>query len=255
MRIHVTTSVAALLLAGCQGGGSGADGVCPVLPAARAVASFEHRGHASEAGSAGSLPRTWPEYVLRADSGYAMPRAGLAQLCGVHLVVRDSLGRTVAEVIAATGELDRGSELVVVRGDVIVDLLLQGRRIETEELHFAPRDNRVWSTTTTTFREGDAVLTGSSFTADRYFETIRLEQARGGVRSIIPYFRKRAAARSRSWSCGCSAVQSPRSKKINKQRITFVARSAVMHTPGGLSFARTRSWTVKSRHTRCMRPS
>jgi LPS export ABC transporter protein LptC len=172
----------ALLLAACQSGGSGADGVCPVLPAARAVASFEHRGNAPDAGQADTLPDTWPEYLLLADSGYAMPHAGLAHLCGVHLVVRDSLGRTVAEVIAATGELDREREIVVVRGDVIVDLPLQGRRIATEELHYAPRDNRVWSTTTTTFHVGDAVLTGSSFTADRYFETVRLEQARGSVR-------------------------------------------------------------------------
>jgi LPS export ABC transporter protein LptC len=182
MNVRVTASMVALLLAGCQAAGSGADGACPALPAVRAVASFEHRGNAPDARQADTLPDSWPEYLLHADSGYAMPQAGLAHLCGVHLVVRDSLGRTVAEVIAATGELDREREIVVVRGDVIVDLPLQGRRIETEELHYAPHDNRVWSTTTTTFREGDASLTGSSFTADRYFETVHLEQARGGIR-------------------------------------------------------------------------
>jgi hypothetical protein len=179
LRALATASISTLLLAGCEAGGPAQTGTCPVLPAVHAVAAFEHRGDAADSIAVDTLRVTWPEYILHADSGYAMPRAGTAHLCGVHLVVRDSLGRTVANATAATGEFDREREIVVVRGGVIVDLPLQGRSIETEELHYAPRDNRVWSTTTTVFREGDVVLTGTSFTADPYFEVVHLERARG----------------------------------------------------------------------------
>jgi hypothetical protein len=64
-----------------------------------------------------------------------MPQARTAKLCGVRLVVRDSLGRIVAEVTSATGEFDRRRDIVDARCAVIVDLPLQGRRIETAELH------------------------------------------------------------------------------------------------------------------------
>jgi hypothetical protein len=179
MRPHLALSIAVVLLAGCEAGGSGADVICPVLPAVRVVPAFEHQGHAANSGSGDTAPLSWPEYILHADSGYAMPEAGTTRLCGVRLVVRDSLDRTVAEVTGATAEFDRQREVLVARGAVIVDLPLQGRRIETDELHYTPRDNRVWSPTTTTLHEGDVVLTGTSFTADRHFETVRLERARG----------------------------------------------------------------------------
>jgi hypothetical protein len=182
MRAYVLRSLAVLLLVCCKPSEPGGDVIRPVLPAARALPAFEHQGPVANSNLADTVPVSWPEYILHADSGSAMPQAGIAHLCGVHLVVRDSLGRIVAEVTAATGEFDRRREIVVARGAVIVDLPLQGRRIETAELHYAPRYDRVWSPTTTIFREGDAVLTGSSFTANRHFETVRVERARGRLR-------------------------------------------------------------------------
>jgi hypothetical protein len=178
MGSKIAAGMVALLSAACGSPERPIGGECPVLPAVQARPAFEHH-FPSRPEPADAAPVQRTEYILHADSGYAIPKAGGAHLCGVHLLVRDSLGRTVAEVTSATGDFDRQSETVVARGSVVVELPLQGRRLETEELHYAPRQNRVWSATTTTFREGAAVLTGSSFTADREFENIRLERATG----------------------------------------------------------------------------
>jgi hypothetical protein len=168
-----------LFLAACGASEPDVAGECPVLPAVRAVPAFEHRSSPTTGEPADTPAIRWPEYILQADSGYAMPGAGSAHLCGVHLLVNDSLGRRIAEVTSETGEFDRRSETVVARGRVVVELPLEGRRLETEELRYAPRENRVWSPTTTTFREAETVLTGTSFTADRRFENLRIEKARG----------------------------------------------------------------------------
>jgi LPS export ABC transporter protein LptC len=168
---------------GCGPGERDLAEACPELPAPPSAPGFTHQGAGPD------LPTTpdavdpphasWPEYLLQADSGYAMPGAGTARLCGVHLVVRDSLGRTVAEVTAAAGEFDADRETVVARGDVVVVMPQQQRRLETEELHFAPREDRVWSPTSTLFQEGGVLLTGTGFVADSRFENLRLERARG----------------------------------------------------------------------------
>jgi hypothetical protein len=176
MRVHFGSLAIVLVLGACGSPGPPAGAECPVLSAVRAVPAFEHRAQQTPDSPES---RRRPGYVLYADSGFAQPQGGIAHLCGVHLLVNDSLGTLIAEVTAATGEFDREQERVVARGSVVVELPLQGRRLETEELQYAPRENRVWSPTTTTFQEGGRVLTGSSFSADRHFEQIRMHHARG----------------------------------------------------------------------------
>jgi CBS domain-containing protein len=162
-----------VLLAAACGAEGNPPGECPVLPTVHAAPAFEPRSHTAGGEAGDSLSASWPEYLLTADSGSAMPGAGIAYLCGVHLLVHDLLGRIVEHVTAATAELDRQRERLVARGSVVVDLPLQRRSLETEELHYAPRENRVWSPVTTTFHEHETVLTDRDLVvrclAERHF--------------------------------------------------------------------------------------
>jgi hypothetical protein len=165
----------ALLIARCSAVESG-PAPCVVLPAATATRVFEIPASAREGQD--HAEASWPAWVLSADSGSALLGEETMRLCGPQLVGRDSIDRVVASISAMEGELDRRNGAIVARGGVVVDLPLRGRRIETEELHWAPEEDRVWSPGPTTFREGGVVVSGASFEADSRFETIHVRRAR-----------------------------------------------------------------------------
>jgi LPS export ABC transporter protein LptC len=182
MRIPVrsiATAVAIFLLAPGCGAPDLADAgpdACEVLPGPEPVAvgpQPETRGVVRQ-----DVP---PEYVIHADSGSAHPRAGTVSLCGVRLLVHDSVGERVAEVTAATGEYDRATGALTARGDVIVVLPRDGRRLETEELHYEPRADRVWSPGPSSFYREGMTVQGESFTADRRFENVVVQRPTGAV--------------------------------------------------------------------------
>jgi LPS export ABC transporter protein LptC len=165
----------ALLTARCKGV-EPEPAPCVALPAATATRSFDIPAAAREGQAHGEA--SWPAWVLSADSGSALLGEETIRLCGPQLVGRDSVDRVVASISAMEGELDRRNGFIVARGGVVIDLPLQGRRIEAEELHWAPEEDRVWSPGPTTFREGGVVVSGESFEADSRFETIHVRRAR-----------------------------------------------------------------------------
>jgi LPS export ABC transporter protein LptC len=118
-------------------------------------------------------------YVLHADSGHATARRGSVALCGVELIVLDSLGVPAATITARTGEYRRAEAELVARGAVRVVLADGDRRLETEELHYLPGTDRVWSPTTTWFYRGRSAVRADSFTANRRFTEFTLYRARG----------------------------------------------------------------------------
>jgi LPS export ABC transporter protein LptC len=120
----------------------------------------------------------WPEYVLHADSGWALIEGERVEICGVRLEARDSTGTLVTWITAERGTLDRASGTVVAVGDVVVRLPEQGRTLRTRELHWAPEQDRVWSPGPATLQSATTLLSGESFEADSRFENIHIRRAR-----------------------------------------------------------------------------
>lgn len=124
------------------------------------------------------------EAVLRADSGFMHVDSAEVDLVKVDLRVFDpATGGEKAHVVSRTGVLNTRTQAMVARGNVRVRLA-DGAVITTEELHYRPDDDRIWSDQPTTMVRGGTTVRGTGFTSDAEFRNYRIEGARteGGVR-------------------------------------------------------------------------
>lgn len=122
---------------------------------------------------------------VEADTAYLDPDSSFIEMRSVRMDVYTEEGRLRAEVTSEDGELDPATERLVARGDVLVEIAGTGRTIETEELHYDPRSDRMWSDVPTVMREEGRVVRGTGFESDGRFEHVTIENARteGGVGS------------------------------------------------------------------------
>jgi LPS export ABC transporter protein LptC len=126
--------------------------------------------------------------VLEADSGYFYEDSSHVQLAVVHLTLFQGGGEKAADLTAEQGELNQRTEAMVARRNVVL-VTVDGRRVETEELHFDPRQQRIWSDVATVLIEPDGSrLTGESFEArlDRegQLRDLVLREPRGRAQSV-----------------------------------------------------------------------
>lgn len=106
---------------------------------------------------------------LEADTAFYHEEESRVELRGVHLVLFDEAGARISTVTSREGEIDTRSEQMLARGNVVVvGQGGEGRldRIETEELHYDPSTNRIWSDVETWFYRDDDRGRGDSFTSD-----------------------------------------------------------------------------------------
>jgi len=103
--------------------------------------------------------------VLRADTGYVYEQTYRVELARVHLVLFRTTGEQAADLTADAGELNQRTQKMVARGNVVL-VTVDGRRIETEELHYDPNLARIWSDVRTVHTRDGAQLVGSSFQAN-----------------------------------------------------------------------------------------
>lgn len=152
------------LLVGCGGGGDGAviTSEYQDLPSDRVLYDAETQ----------ITVKGVREVVLRSDSMYADEDSTTAQLYGVKLVKYDTLGRTTANVTASQGRYNQRTQMLVARGNVVVKLS-DGRRIETEELHYDPESHLIWSDVFTRMRHTDGGVTSfQTFSTDDKFQNM-----------------------------------------------------------------------------------
>lgn len=102
--------------------------------------------------------------VLRADTGYVFEETSRVELAKVHLTLFRATGEKAAELTSREGELNQRTQAMVARGEVVL-ITVDGRRIETEELHYDPNRSRIWSDVATAHTHNDARLVGDSFEA------------------------------------------------------------------------------------------
>lgn len=125
------------------------------------------------------------EAVLVADSGYVHEDSAAIDLVDVDLRVYEaSTGGEKAHIVSETGVLNTRTQAMIARGSVRVRLA-DGAVITTEELHYRPEEDRIWSDVATTIvRASGTVVRGTGFTSDAEFRNYQIRGARteGGVR-------------------------------------------------------------------------
>ncbi len=118
---------------------------------------------------------------VQADTAYMFNDSSSIEVRGMHVVFYDDNGREKATVTSEQGELDRKSDRMVARGNVVLVVAADGRKIESSELHYDPDLNRIWSDSATVMYDGSKVTRGSSFQSDLEFKNVRIENPRGAL--------------------------------------------------------------------------
>jgi LPS export ABC transporter protein LptC len=166
-----------VFMAGCgrQEAGPTASAGFRKLPSDQVIVGFEQ--HMTESGK--------NKAVLRGDTAYVFEDSSFAKLRKVNLTLYDEQGQLSARLNSDSGDVNTFTRAMVARGKVVLITEQDGRRIETEELHFDPQAHRVWSTVRTVQHHQGGVLTGTGFEADDKFYNVRITNARssgGGFR-------------------------------------------------------------------------
>ena len=104
----------------------------------------------------------------------------------MHIVFFNDDGSERASVTADGGELEESSDRMLARGNVVLVVHADGRKIESAELNYDPNRDRIWSDSATvqTLRNGE-VTRGTAFESDLEFKNVRIANPRGAIGNII----------------------------------------------------------------------
>lgn len=122
---------------------------------------------------------------IEADTAYVYVDSATTSLRGMRLIFYNEQGRPRATVTSESGELDDNTDRMVARGNVVLTVHQDGRRIESPELHYDPGRDRLWSDSATVQILPDGSVTrGTSFESDLEFQNFRLANPRGSISGI-----------------------------------------------------------------------
>jgi LPS export ABC transporter protein LptC len=122
--------------------------------------------------------------VLRADTAYMFNDSSKAHLRGVNLVLYDEDGNESTTLVSDSGEIHTVTEAMVARGSVVLIAEAGQRRIETEEFHFDPNNDRIWSTVPFVMNRNGTITRGASFESDSRFLNFRIREPVGAVEGL-----------------------------------------------------------------------
>ena len=123
------------------------------------------------------------EGSIRADTAYVFQDSAVVDLRGMEVTFYDEEGRARATVNGRVGEWNQDTDRMVARGDVVLLVHQDGSRIESEEIHYDPTNDRIWSDSATTRTDAQGAVTrGSAFESDLDFADLRILNVRGGGR-------------------------------------------------------------------------
>jgi LPS export ABC transporter protein LptC len=120
---------------------------------------------------------------LVSDTAFMYEDSALVRVRPVNLTLFDDDGAIAGEVSARSGVLNTRTQVMVATGSVVVEET-GGDRIETEELHFDPNRDRVWSVVATTIHRQGSILRGTGFTSNTQLTDTRLDAPRGQVEGL-----------------------------------------------------------------------
>lgn len=119
--------------------------------------------------------------VMQADTVYMYNDSSRADLRVVNVTMYDEAGRVRTTVVAESGEIHQVTEAMVARGNVVIVTDYGERRIETEELHYDPQLNRIWSDVPFVMTHEGSVTRGASFRSDTQFQNFEATDFTGRI--------------------------------------------------------------------------
>ena len=126
------------------------------------------------------------EGKVEADTAYLYADSAHASLRVLTIVFYDEFGRERATVTGRTGEWNQDTNRMVAWGDVVLLIASDSSRIESQEIHYDPGLDKIWSDSATVRVLADGTVTsGSAFESDMSFENLRIQDMRGGARRIF----------------------------------------------------------------------
>jgi len=118
---------------------------------------------------------------VRADTAIQWQDSAAVHLRGqVDLKVLESDGSERAHVTADRGVMDTRTNRMVARGNVVLVIPGDTRRLETQELHYDPQGDRIWSDSSFVHRHRGQVTRGRAFTSDLEFRNFTILGRGGG---------------------------------------------------------------------------
>ncbi|MGK7312588.1 MAG: LPS export ABC transporter periplasmic protein LptC [Candidatus Longimicrobiales bacterium M2_2A_002] len=116
---------------------------------------------------------------LHADTAYIWEDSARTLMFPVDLKLYNQNGAQTAHLTADEGELDSETNEMLARGNVVLVTVDGDRRILTEELHYDPRRELIWSDVHTVMFEGESRLEGSGFRTDADMTNIEVFESTG----------------------------------------------------------------------------
>jgi LPS export ABC transporter protein LptC len=167
----VLAGIVMFLVSGC--GGQGTDPVTEepdfVLHADQVM--FKIRHHMTNGGVRRAL--------LQADTAYLHEASATVDLRRVHLTLYDEHGQERAVLTSLEGRMNTRTEAMTATGEAVLVTDGGSRRIESDELHFDPEQDRIWSERPTTMYENGNVVHGVGFTSDGQMRNVRVQRPTG----------------------------------------------------------------------------
>lgn len=115
------------------------------------------------------------------DTAYTFDDSTSMHLRGVDLAMYDETGRQTAHLTSERGVYNQNTQKMTATGSVVLVVIKDGRRIESEELQYDPETHRIWSDVETRMQEMDGTRTTvASFTSDDQFNNVQSVGVRGG---------------------------------------------------------------------------
>jgi LPS export ABC transporter protein LptC len=162
----------ALFLAACGGGSGSVTGGEPIaLQADKVVFGMRHYITANGVRQA----------LLKADTAYHYTEAEPIEFRRVELTIYGATGEVAATLTANTAFLNPRTEIMQALGDVVVVAPEDDQRIETEELHYDPSLDKLWSDHHTTLHRGGKITRGDGFTSDGRGQNFKVIRPSGHV--------------------------------------------------------------------------
>ena len=116
---------------------------------------------------------------LHADTAYMWEDSAKTLLFPVDLKLYDENGAQTGHLTADQGEHDTETNQMFAQGNVVLVTADGDRRILTEELHYDPRRERIWSDVHTVMFEGDSRIEGSGFRSNAAMTDVEVFESTG----------------------------------------------------------------------------
>ena len=126
------------------------------------------------------------EARVEADTAFTFADSAKVDLRVMTVFFYDEMGLESATVRGSRGEWNQDTDLMVARGDVELLVHSDSSVIRSEEIHYDPQTDRIWSDSATSRTMADGSMTsGSSFESDMEFTNIRILDVRGDAGRIF----------------------------------------------------------------------